>query len=99
MPAKKSRKAATPTRIEVPLTGNLDAPHFNPHQVRILNTALDFVLVLAQMKIGPDGQPTMESVATVGVSPAHLKALAILLAGKVEEYEKEYGILPTVPPA
>ena len=97
MPARKAKKAETPSRIEVPMVGNLEAPHFNPHQIRILNTNLDFVLVLAQMKIASSGQPSLEAVATVGLSPQHLKALMILLAGKVAEYEKEFGVIPTPP--
>lgn len=103
MPRSNRRKAtikqAAPERVELSnMIGNADAPTFAPHQVRVMNSFLDFMLLLGELQIDAKGAPEMHQVALITLSPQHAKALAKLLLQKIVDYEDEFGTIPEPPP-
>ena len=81
--------------------GQQDHPTFYANNVALKTSIFDMTMEFGVMAEVQGDVLAVRNVATVIVSPQHAKAIAALLTNHVEEYEKQFGALPTPlsPPA
>ncbi len=79
----------------------IDPPTFYANNVALKTSIFDMTMVFGVMAEVQGDVLAVTNVATVIVSPQHAKAIAALLTNHVEEYERQFGALPTPlsPPA
>jgi hypothetical protein len=78
-----------------------DAPRIYAGTMQVLSSFFEFVLILGQLeaglRLGEGGtQPRIREVGQIYLSPQHAKAVAQVLAQKVNEYEAQYGHITTI---
>lgn len=76
----------------------IDPPTFYANNVALKTSLFDMTMEFGVIADVQGDTLVIKNVATVIVSPQHAKAIAVLLANHVEQYEKKFGALPNPPP-
>jgi len=61
------------------------------NNVQIETSIWDCRLTFGELTKATDGKPSVEQLVTVVMSPQHAKALVGVLAGNLQQYEKQVG--------
>lgn len=83
--------------------GAIGGPSGYCNNAQVLSSLWDFTLEFAQLvpteQVGEDGarMPALVGVGRIIMSPQHAKAFSRALARSVEQWENEFGEIPTLP--
>ena len=61
----------------------------------IIGTPWDISLLLGRIVDIEDGKPIVDQFAQVYMTPAHAKAVNVLLTKQIDAYERSHGLIPT----
>ena len=102
MPTRKKKSTAKPRKPQVvdldSLVGGGNVPSFYANAIRVMVSMFDFTLMVGQVGYREDGIPEMREALRLNLSPQHAKALSVLLARRVADYEEEMGVIPLPEP-
>jgi hypothetical protein len=79
------------------MKGGQAVPALYANSIRIMVSLFDFTLIVGQAAIGSNGQAEMREAARINLSPQHAKALAGVLANRVNDYEAQFGVISLGP--
>jgi len=81
------------------VTTSEQLPAYYSNSEQIMMSIYDFTLILGiQAPPTPDGVRQIKALATVVMSPQHMKVLVNQLAGQLKAYEDRWGPIPDPKP-
>ncbi|WP_447963978.1 DUF3467 domain-containing protein [Nitrospira sp. Ecomares 2.1] len=97
MGIKSKSKKVVELQRQREVMGVEEAPTYYSNSVEIATSLWDIRIRFGELKEASREHLIVKNLATVYLSPAHAKAVSVLLAEKIKDYELTFGAIPTAP--